>query len=148
MSFQWKQTQGIKYIKLDIGALGAIEYLKVDMEKVDFKGKNVPCTIEKENILEEEIMIGNKKVIFSSVLMGVPHTTIFVEDFDEYDANETGSLMEKADIFPEKTNVNFAKVTADDTIMDKKHGSEELEEHLDVEQDAVLQQLLHINWGK
>ncbi|MEE0139040.1 diaminopimelate epimerase [Fusobacterium ulcerans] len=117
--FSVETDAGIKYIKLDIGALGAIEYLKVDMEKVDFKGKNVPCTIEKENILEEEIMIGNKKVIFSSVLMGVPHTTIFVEDFDEYDVNETGSLMEKADIFPEKTNVNFAKVTADDTIMIK-----------------------------
>ena len=69
--FSVETDAGIKYIKLDIGALGAIEYLKVNMEKVDFKGKNIPCTIEKENILEEEIMIGNKKVIFSSVLIDV-----------------------------------------------------------------------------
>lgn len=117
--FSVETDAGIKYIKLDIGVSGEIEYLKVNMEKVDFRGKSVPCTIKKENILEEEIVIGNKKVIFSSVLMGVPHTTIFVENFEEYDVNETGSLMEKADIFPEKTNVNFAKVTDDDTIMIK-----------------------------
>lgn len=117
--FSVETDAGIKHIKLDIDTSGDIVYLKVDMEKIDFRGKSVPCTIEKENILEEEIFIKDKKVIFSSVLMGVPHTTIFVENFDEYDVDEIGSLMEKNDIFPEKTNVNFAKITADDTIMVK-----------------------------
>ena len=54
------------------------------------------------------MIIKDKKVIFSSVLMGVPHTTIFVENFDEYDVDEIGSLMEKNDIFPEK---NFSPHT-------------------------------------
>lgn len=117
--FSVETDAGIKNIELDINILGDIEYLKVDMEKIDFRGKAVPCTIEKENILEEEIFIKDKKVVFSSVLMGVPHTTIFVEDFDEYDVNEIGSLVEKNDIFPEKTNVNFAKIVADDIIMIK-----------------------------
>ncbi|BBA51974.1 diaminopimelate epimerase [uncultured Fusobacterium sp.] len=117
--FSVETDAGIKHIKLDIGISGDIEYLKVDMEKIDFRGRAVPCTIKKENILEEEIFIKEKKVIFSSVLMGVPHTTIFVENFDEYDVNEIGSLMEKNDIFPEKTNVNFAKIMTDDTIMIK-----------------------------
>ena len=115
-NFSVETDAGIKHIKLDIGATGEIEYLKVDMEKINFRGKAIPCTIEKENVLEEEIIVGNKKVIFSSVLMGVPHTTIFVNDFEEYDVNEIGNLMEKNIIFPEKTNVNFAKIIADDTI--------------------------------
>ncbi|MCI6031883.1 diaminopimelate epimerase [Fusobacterium varium] len=117
--FSVETDAGIKYIKLDIGIEGNIEYLEVDMGKIDFRGKKIPCTIQKETILEEEIFIENKKIVFSSVLMGVPHTTIFVENFDEYDVNEIGSLMEKNDIFPEKTNVNFAKIITNDTIMIK-----------------------------
>ncbi len=54
-----------------------------------------PCTIEKENILEEEIFIKDKKVISQVCLWEFPHTTIFVENFDEYDVDEIGSLMEK-----------------------------------------------------
>lgn len=117
--FSVETDAGIKYIKLNIDISGNIEYLKVDMEKIDFRRKSIPCTIKKENILEEEIFIKNKKVVFSSVLMGVPHTTIFVESFDEYNVNEIGRLMEKNDIFPQKTNVNFAKIIGKDTIMIK-----------------------------
>ena len=65
--FSVETDAGIKHIKLDIGILGDIEYLKVDMEKIDFRGRAVPCTIKKENILEEEIFIKEKKVIFKGI---------------------------------------------------------------------------------
>ena len=38
------------------------------MGKIDFRGKEIPCTIQKENILEEEIFIENKKIVFQVYL--------------------------------------------------------------------------------
>jgi len=47
--------------------------------------------------------------------MGNPHCTFFVDDLEKIDLNKLGSKIETHPLFPEKTNVQFAK------ILDQNH---------------------------
>lgn len=107
---------GIKVVKLEFDENGEVENLVVKLSKVDFNSNAVPCTIKKEQILDEEIEIDGMKIKISSVLMGVPHTVIFVENFEKYDINRLGKMIENASIFPRKTNVNFLRKIDDTTF--------------------------------
>ncbi len=94
-----------------------LKYVSVNMGKVDFRSEAIPCTIPKESILEEKIVIEGQEIKISSVLMGVPHTVIVVDDYKNYDVDRLGKAIEwSTDIFPKKTNVNFIKVVDENTI--------------------------------
>ena len=107
---------GIKIVKFEFDENNKIKYLVVKLSKVDFNAKAVPCTIMKETILNEEIEIEGEKIKISSVLMGVPHTVVFVESYDGYDIDKLGKKLENHKIFPKKTNVNFIRKIDDDTL--------------------------------
>lgn len=114
--FSVETDAGIKYITLTLEEK-RVKYISVDMGRADFRAESVPCTIEREFILEEEIEVENQKLKISSVLMGVPHTVIFVEDYSGYDIDRLGKAIEySTDIFPRKTNVNFVQVVDDENM--------------------------------
>lgn len=117
--FSVETDAGIKYIKLTIDENKKIKFISVNMGKGDFSSKAIPCTINEDEILNETIQINGKNIEFSSILMSVPHTTVFVDDIENYKVNEIGSLIEIANIFPQKTNVNFAQIKDDNTILIK-----------------------------
>lgn len=114
--FSVETDAGIKYINLTLEAEN-VKYIEVDMGQVDFRSKSVPCTIDKEFVFEEELEVEGQKIKFSSVLMGVPHTVIFVDDYSNYDVDKLGNSMEhNLKVFPKKTNVNFIKVLDNENI--------------------------------
>jgi diaminopimelate epimerase len=49
-------------------------------------------------------------VRISSLLMGVPHTVVLTDDLGALDAAKLGPAIERHDIFPRKSNVNFVQV--------------------------------------
>ena len=117
--FSVETDAGIKYIKLTVDENKKLKFVSVNMGKGDFSSKSIPCTIDKHEIINENIEMDGNTIEFSSILMSVPHTTVFVDDIENYKVNEIGSLMEVADIFPQKTNVNFAYIKDEDTIIIK-----------------------------
>lgn len=117
--FSVETDAGIKYIKLDIDEKENVKYCIVKMDKVDFRASSVPCDTDKEIVLNEKMIINGQEIIFSSVLMGVPHTVIFVDNYEKYNVNAIGIEMEKHPFFKEKTNVNFVKKIDDETLMIK-----------------------------
>ena len=50
------------------------------------------------------------------VSMGNPHYVIFVDDIDTIDIAKYGSILEHSAAFPQRCNIEFAQVTAPDTI--------------------------------
>jgi diaminopimelate epimerase len=44
------------------------------------------------------------------MLMGVPHTMVFVDNVDEIAVELTGPVIENHRVFPKRTNVNFVQV--------------------------------------
>ncbi|WP_291256773.1 diaminopimelate epimerase [Fusobacterium sp.] len=114
--FSVETDAGIKNIVLTFKE-DELKYISVNMGRVDFRSEALPCTIKKDSILEEKIIVEGQEIRISSVLMGVPHTVIVVDDYKNYDVDRLGRAIEySTDIFPRKTNVNFIKVIDDGTI--------------------------------
>ena len=104
---------GIKEVKLIIDKYNKVELITVNMGKASFKGEDIPLK-DKNTLINEELEINNKKFKLTSLLMGVPHT-IIIDNKNEYLVEE-GEIIEKYDVFTEKTNVNFVKIINDKSI--------------------------------
>ena len=55
----------------------------------------------------------------TSMLMGVPHTVIFVDKLDMDEVQKYGAAIERHQVFPQKTNVNFVQIVDDKNILVK-----------------------------
>lgn len=102
---------GIKKVFLEV-LEGKVETIKVNMGFGDFEPKKIPALCEEE-IIEKEIKLGEETLKINSLLMGVPHTVILEKE--NYPIS-LGEKIEKYELFPEGTNVNFCKVIDRDTI--------------------------------
>lgn len=107
---------GIKKISIDIKNNDS-NIIKVNMGKGSFKSKDIPVNTTKEVFINEKIHILDKQFVISSILMGVPHTVVFVEDIDMKEIHKYGPLIEKHEIFEKNTNVNFVKVVDESNII-------------------------------
>lgn len=100
---------GIKTVWLETDN-DKVRNIKVNMGKPIFSPKEIPVDMDKEKIIEESTEIDGKNILFSSLLVGVPHTIIFTEDINNVDVNGLGRKLEVHPLFPKKTNVNFVEV--------------------------------------
>lgn len=106
---------GVKKISLNIYN-DKINTIRVNMGKANFNPKNIPVNTDKEVFINEKLVIDNKEFLVSSVLMGVPHTIVFVDEINKKDIYSYGELIEKNKVFPRNTNVNFVKIDDRDNI--------------------------------
>lgn len=113
--FTVETLAGMKVIELEVDEKH-VKSVRVNMRKAVFDPKEIPVLCEDEKVLEKSIEIDGKNVVFSSVLVGVPHTVVFVEDINDVDINALGRKIEIHPIFPKKTNVNFVEVLDGDKI--------------------------------
>lgn len=106
---------GIKRAKLKIED-EKVTYVTISMGNPIWDSKKIPTLSEKEEVLEEKIVIDGKEIIFSSVLVGVPHTVIVSENLNSVDVNSLGAKIEKFSYFPKGTNVNFIEIISKDEL--------------------------------
>ena len=66
--------------------------------------------------LEQKLTVLGREFTFSTILMGVPHTVVFVSAIDKADVLKYGPAIENHPLFPRKTNVNFTRVLDESTI--------------------------------
>lgn len=100
---------GIKTISLEIDG-EVVSKLNVNMGHPEFKACLIPSIIDKEQIVNENIVINNDRYNVTSLLLGVPHTILFVDDLNTEYIRKVGPQIEKSCYFPHGTNVNFVKV--------------------------------------
>lgn len=113
--FTVKTLDGIKYINIELKD-GEIKSIKVDMGKANFDSKAVPVTTDKDIFINEKVHINGIDISISSILIGVPHSVVFVDAIDKDFILNYGPKIETLDIFPQKTNVNFVQVIDEDNI--------------------------------
>jgi len=80
-------------------------WVRVDMGKPKF-GLDVPA---KEEVWGKVFEIDGREFEVYAVNTGVPHAVVFVNDFD-FDLIKIARAIRYHDIFPQGTNVNFAKI--------------------------------------
>jgi diaminopimelate epimerase len=98
--------------------------IKVNMGNPKLKPSEIPLSIElnAEQLIDYKIQILDQEFSFTPVSMGNPHAIVFLNnlaEFENLDLEKYGSVFEKHNYFPEKTNVEFAFVQ-DENIIDLK----------------------------
>ena len=95
---------------------GVATYLNVNMGMPILKPSQIPVKISGKNAIGVPHSVAGKEYIFNIVSMGEPHTVLFTEHLENTDISVLGSQIEYDSIFPERSNVEFAKVIDDHTI--------------------------------
>lgn len=103
---------GVKEAFLEISNERAVN-IKIDMGTPSFSPKHIPVNCNEE-IIQKEIQINNKAYLITSLLMGVPHT-IIIGRLGDFDVTE-GKAIERFELFPIGTNVNFCEVVDRENI--------------------------------
>ena len=101
---------GIKVAYLRVNNKNQVESITISMGKARLKPKEIPVLLEKESVINEKINIDGKELVFSAVLIGVPHAIIISKELDTLDVNFLGERIEKNKIFPKNINVNFIQI--------------------------------------
>lgn len=107
--FKVETLAGIKEINLDIESKKA-KNVKVNMGKIIYEPSEIPVKSNGSSFINRKININEKEFIVTTVLMGVPHTIIFTDTLDLKEVKKYGPIIEKHNIYPENTNVNFANI--------------------------------------
>ena len=103
---------GIKILHLHINN-GTVESVTVDMDepiledRILFKSKTADDHTS-------PILFGEVQVNGTFVSMGNPHYVVFTEDVDQ--VGKTGPLLETHPAFPQRCNIEFARIESDGTI--------------------------------
>lgn len=75
----------------------------------EFAASNVPVKVRQEYFINGKIKIGRKNYVVTSLSVGNPHTVVFVDDLN-FNWREVGAEIECHKMFPNRTNVEFAKI--------------------------------------
>lgn len=70
----------------------------------------------KEEMIDQEFTVDGQTFRGTAVSMGNPHIVIFVDDMSQVPLSEIGPKIETHSMFPDRINVEFAQVTAEDEI--------------------------------
>lgn len=88
---------------------GKVTGVRVDMGKPSFERSDIPMKGQ-GSPFDAEIMAAGQNVTVSSVLMGVPHTIVLTDNVDKADIEKLGPAIERHEMFPRKTNVDFVQI--------------------------------------
>ena len=95
---------------------GNVLFVRVNMGTPVLERAAIPMTGASGQVIDEVFHIAGKSYRITSLLMGVPHTMVFVDDLSQTDIVTIGREIEKHPFFPEGTNVNFVQVINDHEI--------------------------------
>ncbi|MBK9706990.1 MAG: diaminopimelate epimerase [Acidobacteria bacterium] len=91
---------------------------ETDMGVPKLKSAEIPVLLESpsDKVVRQKLVVDGRTFEFTSVSMGNPHCSIFVDDFDDIDWRELGAKIEMHQSFPDRTNVEFIRVVNRDRI--------------------------------
>lgn len=100
---------GIKKLKLFIKE-GKVEKVRVDMGEPILEPTEIPVISEEIPVKNLYIKVKEKEFTFTCVSMGNPHAITIVDDVENFDVETYGKEVEKNELFPNKTNVEFIEI--------------------------------------
>lgn len=121
-AFRVETEAGIKDVSLESAGApdnGLAPLVCIDMGEPSWQTSDIPVqslgpTAVKETVnvgITEGQRIGQESTYtFTAVSMGNPHCVVFCEDIHTYSVKSSGGALEKASIFPNRTNVEFVTV--------------------------------------
>lgn len=90
--------------------------VRVNMGKPNTERQFIPMLGDEKEAIQVPVQVGDQIFHLTSLLMGVPHTMVFVPDLNGIELEKTGRAIEKHSFFPKGTNVNFVEIVSRDRI--------------------------------
>lgn len=101
---------GIRHLHLDV-VNGVVKEVTVDMGSPELSPERIPVkSASKESKISEKEIINGIEYKITAVGMGNPHAVVFVPALFDRLVLEEGPKMEVAEIFPNKSNIEFIKI--------------------------------------
>jgi len=93
---------------------GKVGHVRVDMGEPRLARSEIPMKgADQERVVGERLRVGGQRHEITAVSMGNPHCVLFVEDVERTKVEEIGPAIERHDLFPRRTNVEFVQVVGD-----------------------------------
>nr|VFJ73048.1 MAG: diaminopimelate epimerase [Candidatus Kentron sp. FW] len=106
---------GILTLKLHIDH-GKVGSVRVDMGQPILNGPDIPVTVPGNPVRLPISLTNGRNHRITCVSMGNPHAVIFVDEITDEHVLVDGKALEVHPNFPNRTNVEFARITSRDTI--------------------------------
>jgi diaminopimelate epimerase len=87
--------------------------IQVDMGKAIFASHDIPVNSDLPEFIGQKIIVGDKEFEVNCVSVGNPHCVVIRQELDEKEIRTYGPLFETHPLFPNRINVQFAKVLSD-----------------------------------
>lgn len=105
----------IKYLTLTVEN-GKVSMVRVDMGKPELTALLIPVISEQEQVVDEEITVGEKVYRMTCVSMGNPHAVVFTDNVADLDLEKLGPHFEQHERFPKRINTEFVRVIDRHTV--------------------------------
>lgn len=92
---------------------GKAMLVRVDMGKAIFSSRNIPVDSDLPEFIGQKIKAGDREYEVNCVSVGNPHCVVIKKDLDEKEIRKYGPLLENHPMFPNRINVQFARVLSD-----------------------------------
>ncbi len=108
---------GIMEIAIKRDKHGNFELARVNMGKPVLKGPAIPVNIDLEPVKSASIALNDDiSYQMTCVSMGNPHAVIFVDKITDEQVLLHGPMLEKHQLFPKRSNIEFVKVLSRNEI--------------------------------
>ena len=95
---------------------GRAKTIKVDMGKACFVSTEIPVKCEHLECLDKTLMLENRNYLINCVSVGNPHCVVLKDHLDEEEIKQFGPQIEKHPMFPNRINVQFAKIVSPNEV--------------------------------
>jgi diaminopimelate epimerase len=95
---------------------GKARTIRIDMGKPVFEAAKVPVKSRQSECLDEELILDGKSYLINCVSVGNPHCVILKNELSTEEIMQYGSQIENHPKFPNRINVQFAKVVSPELV--------------------------------
>ncbi|MCK6627877.1 MAG: diaminopimelate epimerase [Anaerolineae bacterium] len=94
----------------------AAQTLTIAMGRLSFHSHDIPVSGPAREVVNEAVRLAGLDYRITAVTIGNPHCVIFTEEVSEETTRAAGPAIEVDALFPERTNVQFARVVDRHTL--------------------------------
>ena len=96
---------------------GRVTAVTVEMGAATFRAPEIPMNGPDRDVVAVPLQLGDGTTLtVTAVSVGNPHCVVFVDRLDEAECKRLGPLIERHPAFPNRTNVQFARVRGRDAL--------------------------------
>jgi diaminopimelate epimerase len=91
---------------------GRVNEVTVEMGRCTFVAPEIPMNGPEREVVKVPLQVAGQTLIVTAVSVGNPHCVVFTDTLDEALVRRLGPLIENHPAFPNRTNVQFARVVS------------------------------------